>query len=74
MEDESQQMATKARASYLTALVAEIRILIRAIASNPNRSLVDFKVVWREKDKEDVIQYPRVVQLLVSWFVTDSFV
>jgi hypothetical protein len=49
---------------YRKALIAEIRILIRAISGDPGKDLSQLKVDWRDKDQP--LRYPDVVELISS--------
>jgi hypothetical protein len=54
------------RATYGSALVAEIRILVRAIANDPNKRLSDLSVEWRdtEDSKPRKIDFAQIVYLI----------
>ena len=55
------------RRKYLTELSAEIRILIRALANDPNRRLSNLSVDWRdENDNPRKFTYPDIVRRLAS--------
>jgi hypothetical protein len=53
--------------TYVEALTAEIRILIRAIASDPTKRLSAVKVNWQDAaGKPEELPYPEIVQRLAA--------
>ena len=62
---------TRQRKEYVAALIAEIRILIRAIANDPTKRLSNIRVKWREGDNPIEYDYPKVVEKLSALDMTD---
>jgi len=54
------------RASYLEALTAEIRILIRAVVGDSEKDISQLKVVWCENQQVVILSYPHVVAVLAK--------
>lgn len=56
------------RANYTQALVAEIRLLIRAVANDPSKRLSEMKVRWKGKDDTEAKDrtFDDVVELLAE--------
>lgn len=52
--------------SYLSALRAEARILIRAIVGDPDKNISALQVQWRENDVDVTLDYPRVAALIAE--------
>ena len=63
-DDQKGQPETSANATddYLSALIAEIRILIRAISGDTSKNLSDMVVKWRD----DLLKYPDIVELIAE--------
>jgi hypothetical protein len=53
-------------ASYLDALKAEVRILIRAIVDDSTKNISDLKIQWKDNDKPVTLEYPDVVLLIAK--------